>query len=108
MDRREIRLLVYPCYRYLAECLAGVRRSMLFKESEGNTAVKRGFDGSPEKCLSPCDEEVEAEVTAYLENGNVFLCRQTIPCRHGYGKLSPAFPDYDIRRSCSGRRKSRI
>ncbi len=32
MDRREIRLLVYPCYRYLAECLAGVRRSMLFKE----------------------------------------------------------------------------
>lgn len=45
-----------------------------------------------------CDEEVEAEVTAYLENGNVFLCRQTIPCRHGYGKLSLAFPDYDIRR----------
>lgn len=45
-----------------------------------------------------CDEEVEAEVTAYLENGNVFLCRQTIPCHHGYGKLSLAFPDYDIRR----------
>lgn len=45
-----------------------------------------------------CDEEVEAEITAYLENGRVFLCRQTIPCRHGYGKTSLAFPDYDIRR----------
>lgn len=45
------------------------------------------------------DEDVEAEITAFLHNEKTIICKQSILCRHGYGKISLAFPDYDIRRN---------
>ena len=47
------------------------------------------------------DGPAEAQVTASIGEGAARreLCRQTVPCRHGYGKAALAFPDWDLRRN---------
>lgn len=43
-------------------------------------------------------EDTLVEVTATAQEGNIYLGSQRLLCRHGYGKTTLTFPDYDIRR----------
>lgn len=45
-----------------------------------------------------CDEETTVRVMAGIQEKNVSLGEHTVVCRHGYGKVILAFPDYDLRR----------
>lgn len=43
-------------------------------------------------------EDTQAELTVTSGDGQIWLGSQRLLCRHGYGKASLSFPDYDIRR----------
>lgn len=46
-----------------------------------------------------CDCDTVVKLTAGIEEKGVSLGNHTVVCRHGYGKISLSFPDYDLRRN---------